>query len=73
LAQDELTSKSINRPNPRVIMARPNQIKGRYFPVFLMKMPVKMDMKESATACGSRYTPERMGVAPRTAWKYSGR
>jgi hypothetical protein len=30
-------------------------------------------MKESDSTYGKRYTPERMGVAASTDWKYRGR
>ena len=69
LAQDVLTSKSMKRPKPRVITVIPNQIIGRYCPVFLIKTPVNAERNDRESAVGSRYTPERIGVAPRTAWK----
>ena len=40
--------------------------KGKYCPVFFMMTPVAADISDSAIADGSRYTPERIGVAPRT-------
>lgn len=54
LAQLARKGRSMNRPKPRVISMSPNQIGGRYLPVFLMKPPVAPAVKESERAKGRR-------------------
>lgn len=67
LAQEECGPRSMNEPKPASMKVRPNQMQGRYCPVLRMKTPVNAEKKESDSAVGRRYTPERMGVAPSTA------
>ena len=54
LAQLCVGSRSMKSPKPRHINVSPNQIGGRYLPVFLMNTPVAPETKESERARGRR-------------------
>ena len=68
-AQLVLASKLISKPKPRVIIVIPNQISGRYLPVFLIKALVTPAVKEIEKTKAKKQMPEKRGIAPRTAWK----
>lgn len=72
-AQFFVPGSMMNRPTPKVMKNIPNQIGGRYLPVFFMKTPVPPETIERERQSARIYTPDSRGVAPKTAWKYSGR
>ncbi len=59
----------MKRPKPIVMNKTPSHMGGRYWPVTLMNTPAMIDNTDKDRMKGKRYTPDRIGVAPRTAWK----
>ena len=68
-----LISRIENKPNPTSETAHPRAFTHRYFWVICTKAPPVTANNEMTSGLARNRTLERMGDAPKHAWKYTGR